>query len=522
MDNKISFGKFTGKVLALALVATMLFSQFAYASSLVTAQSPSTGTESGQTQTSSSQGSGQNSSGLTASSDSQGTIYLADSDNGYGPGYTAQTEDETQSVGTTQDAGSGTQTGTETSSQASGDSGSSNQITIDTSVASPVIQSDYAILYDASNGQVLYGKNIDTQTPPASTAKLMTALVVLEQYNNMSTTITFQQSVINSLEVGATTAHMSAGDTLTVEQALNAILVGSSCDVAAQLATSLAGSETAFAALMTQKAASLGCTGTNFANASGLNSDAQYTTARDMAIIAAAALSNETIRSMISKTSYTLPATASRGALTLTNTNHFTTGSETAPEGYLAGKTGYTSKAGQCLATMSNINGQMLVTVVLKATKPNQYSDSRALYDYGKKILDAAGIVTTDTTGQTTETTTGSDSSSSASGTWEQTSEGMKYKKADGTYYMSEWLDLNGNTYFFGPDGIMCTGWQRFSNGAYYYFDPNNGGAMVKDKWVTDNGKSYYMSSTGAMATNTVIDEKYRVDENGVFVEQVG
>lgn len=427
-----------------------------------------------------------------------------------GPGgTTAETSTDTQ-------ASEGSTDGTQADTSAAAPS----QITIDASVALPEVKSDYAILYDASSGQVLYEKNADTATPPASTAKLMTAFIVLEQYSGyLSSSITFDQSVINSLETGATTAHMSAGDTLTVEQALNAILVGSACDVAAQLATSLAGSEAAFAALMTQRAVALGCTGTNFANATGLNSSSQYTTARDMARIAAAALSNETIRNLIMQPSYTLPATSSRGAYAINNTNHFITGAETAPSGYIGGKTGYTSLAGQCLASMANVNGRLLVAVILHASRPNQYSDTTALYDYGKKLLDAAGVTdssSSSSSGQATTTTT------DTTGTWEQTLDGMKFKKADGTYLVSEWLDLGENTYFFDPNGYVCTGWQRFSDGTYYYFDPNNGGAAVKNKWVTDNGKSYYMSSTGVMATNTVIDGKYRVDESGVFVEVVG
>lgn len=542
--------KVTRKIATISIIVTILFSQTIYASSLSGTSSQNDSQASGSSTLSQAEEQAQaletigqsgkayiSSTGPTGRDTSLGYVVIGGAMPD-GSLNTGSQESSTQSSSeqSTSDTGSSsattqvsTDTTTETGATTETTTGdvatvAPSQITIDTSIALPQVQSDYAILYDASSGQVLYEKNADTATPPASTTKLMTALVVLEQYSAyLSKSITFSQSVINSLESGATTAHMSAGDTLTVEQALNAILVGSACDVAAQLATSLAGSEAAFATLMTQKAVSLGCTNTNFANASGLNSDVQYTTARDMARITVAALSNDTIRTMIVQPSYTLPATSSRGEYVLTNTNHFINGTETAPSGYLGGKTGYTSLAGQCLASMALVNGRNLVTVVLKTTRSNQYTDCKSLYDYGKKLLDAAGV--TDSSAASSGDSTSSGSSSGANttlGSWEQTTQGTKFKKADGTYCVSEWLDLDGNTYFFDPDGYVCTGWQRFSNDTYYYFDPNNGGAMVKNKWVTDNGKSYYMSSTGVMATNTVINGMYRVDENGVYVEKVG
>lgn len=551
MNKKSGMKKFILNTVGTAFIISAMLTQFVYAESVITAASPtvasgataaSTAGTGGQNVANQSQGPGY--SNQTESTGSSGTASLSgyqdQSDaSGVGPGFNNTSQDADSGKESETSTGSqGVETGTtqpETSAQTSDASSSqsgaqdtSSQIVIDTSIAKPEIKSDYAILYDGTINQVLYEKNADTPLPPASTAKLVAAMVVLEQFNQMNTTITFQQSVIDSLEVGATTARMSAGDTLTVEQALNAMLVGSACDVASQLATSLAGSETTFAALMTQKAISLGCTSTNFVNASGLNSDAQYTTPRDMAKITYAAISNDTISTILLKQNYTLPATSSRGALTLKNTNHFTLGKENAPAGYMGGKTGYTSKAGQCLATMAEINGHRLVVVILHSTTPNQYDDSYSLYEYGKKILEAAGIVatgsssTTTTTNESTADSTASQSTLGTEGSWEQTSEGMKYRKQDGTYYTSEWLDLDGNTYFFGPDGIMCTGWQRFANDTYYYFDPNNGGAMVKSKWVTtEDGKSYYMSQTGAMATNTVIDGTYRVDENGLYVGRV-
>ena len=104
---------------------------------------------------------------------------------------------------------------------------------------------------------------------------------------------------------------------------------------------------------------------------------------------------------------------------------------------------------------------------------------------------------------------------------WIQVSDTQwQYKKADGTLCRSEWLDLNGTSYWFDDNTYMATGWRQFSNGAWYYFNPQNG-AMVTNKWVTDNGKSYYLQSDGTMAVNTVIDGTYQVDANGVYVKKL-
>jgi D-alanyl-D-alanine carboxypeptidase len=267
---------------------------------------------------------------------------------------------------------------------------------------------------------------------------------------------------------------------------------------------------------MNQRARELGCTNTHFENASGLNGN-HTTTARDMALITKAALNNATVRTVLQTKTYTLPATSSRGKLTCTNSNRLLSGGADYYEGIIGGKTGYTSKAGSCLASGIERSGHQLIAVVFKSNS-TQYTDTKALYDYGLKRIGASG-----TAASASETGSTGDSSSSAAagGKWEQTADGWKYLKADGKYCTNEWLDVKGNTYFFGSNSLMCIGWKQFTNGSWYYFNPENG-AMVRGKWVTQNQKSYYLQSNGIMAVNTVIDGKYRVNENGVYVEKVG
>ena len=412
-----------------------------------------------------------------------------------------------------------------------------SQISIDSSIAKPAVQGTAALIFDAHTGQVLFEKNSDSRLAPASITKLMTALVVME-HTGLDATIRFSDNAVNKLESGAVTALMGVGDTMTVKDAMYALLLRSSCDVAVALAEHVSGSEAAFAELMNAKARQLGCTDTNFANASGLNSDQNYSTARDLAVITRAAFANSTIRDIAATSSYSLPATPSRGKLDITNSNKLLKGGAEYYDGIIAGKTGYTSKAGSCLASEISYGGRELVAVVLKATG-TQWSDTKAMFNYAKKLIDASNGVQAQTqsqtaagaASQTASTASAAAASSSAQSTasasaaeggkWEQTTGGWKYKKADGTYYTSAWLDLNGNTYFFGSDSIMCVGWRKFSNNSWYYFDPNNG-SMVKSKWVISGGKSYYLQSDGTMATSKVIDGQYEVDENGVYVRKVG
>ena len=407
-------------------------------------------------------------------------------------------------------------------------------VAIDQSVEKPSISAEAAVLYDATTKQVLFEKNSTKAMSPASTTKLLTGLLAAEKLD-MNDTFTFSSSAADNLESGAVTAGMKTGDTMKVEDAMYAMLLRSACEVANGLAEKVSGSQSAFAELMNQRAKELGCTGSNFVNASGLNSDQHYTTAYDMALITAAALDNDTVKKVLQTGSYTLPATKNRSALTIKTSNKMAAGGTESYAGYVGGKTGYTSKAGSCLAGEIEYNGHKVIAVVFK-DNTNQYKDSKALFDYALKLIGGSNAsagtaaatgsstaqTTAPTTTQSTASTAAASSSSNASGKWVDAGNGKKkYQKADGSYYTNAWLDLDGKTYFFGSDSIMCTGWKQFTNSDWYYFNPQDG-SMVAGKWVTQNGKSYYLQQNGTMAKSKVIDNKYRVDANGVYVEKVG
>ena len=541
------------RLAALAFMSVLVFSQTAWADNVIVAPNPggsgtAAGTVSGGTgsmnvgPSTMAGGSVDTSNGPVISSagpstdskqiNEQGYVIIggvftggtASYDNGVGPGSssTAQSS-QSQPVSTGQSVAgpavstSGAPASGSTSAPAAASSQAAPTDATASSVAAPAINGAAAVLYDATTNEILFDKNGSQAMYPASTTKLMTALLCAERLG-LEDTITFTDSAVNHLESGAVTAEMRVGDTMTVKDALHAMLLRSACEVANGIAEKVAGSQSAFAELMNQRARELGCTNTHFENASGLNGN-HTTTARDMALITKAALNNATVRAVLQTKSYTLPATSSRGKLTCTNSNRLLSGGADYYEGIIGGKTGYTSKAGSCLASGIERGGHQLIAVVFKSNS-TQYTDTKALYDYGLKRIGVSGT-SASVSNSSSSSSSQTSAASSAGGKWEQTTGGWKYKKADGSYCTNEWLDVNGNTYFFGSNSIMCIGWKQFTNGSWYYFNPENG-AMVKSKWVTQNQKSYYLQSSGIMAVSTVIDGKYRVNENGVYVEKVG
>ena len=493
------------KITALFMAAAICFSGTAFADTVKLADRPfgtttSNGTASSATTPGSSISQGSTTGpGGTTSSDTT-TPGSSSSSSGssvnVGPG---QSGSSTSGPGSSTSATTGS-----TSSPAADTTTNANTITIDDKITKPSIYSEAAVLYDATANQVFFEKNAYQAMYPASTTKIMTALLAAEKLSE-SDTLTFASTAVNGLESGATTVQMTTGDTMTVKDALHALLLKSACEVANGLAEKVSGSQSAFAELMNKRASELGAKNTNFRNASGLNDQSHYTCAYDLALIAKAAFSNSLLKTVFATKSYTLPASKNRGRLELANSNKMLySGNSEYFAGILGGKTGYTSKAGNTLVEVAEVNGHMLIAVALKSTG-QQYTDCKALLNYGKQVLANA---------QGTSVT-------ASEGKWVETSSGWMYKKSDGTYVKSDWMDIGENEYYFDSNGIMATGWKQFTNGAWYYLDPNTG-AMVHDKWVsTDGVKYYYLQSNGVMATNTVINGTYRVDANGVYVEKV-
>lgn len=247
-----------------------------------------------------------------------------------------------------------------------------------------------AVLYDATHNQFLFSKNADTQYYPASITKLMTALLVAENCN-LSDTVTFSQTAVSNLESGAVTLQVKAGDTFTVKDCLYGLLLKSANEVANGLAEHVSGSVSAFADKMNEKAASLGCTHTHFANPNGLNNANHFTTAHDMALIANAAFNNATVRQVASTLHYDFPATASVPTVRTLTMGHkmLNPANSQYYEGIIGGKTGYTSLAGNTLVTCAERNGVRLIAVILKSSQTH-YDDTKKLLDYGFAVAGSA------------------------------------------------------------------------------------------------------------------------------------
>ena len=225
-----------------------------------------------------------------------------------------------------------------------------------------------AVLMDADMGQVLYEKNGDRQMLIASTTKIMTALVVLE-HAAPDDVITVTP---NHMAEGSS-MYLRAGETVRVEELLYGLLLCSGNDAALAL-TECAGGLTPFVALMNEKAAALGMAHTSFANPNWLDADGHYSTARDMAVLAAAAVENPTFRRICSSRSVTI------GQRTMENHNRLLR----QVEGCVGLKTGYTQAAGRTLVSCTERDGCRLVAVTLQ--DGNDWADHAALYDYGFRL----------------------------------------------------------------------------------------------------------------------------------------
>ena len=248
------------------------------------------------------------------------------------------------------------------------------------------IMAEAGIVMDMDSGAILYGQNIHLTYPPASITKILTALIVLENCN-LDDTVTFSTTAVNQVEADSgNKISVVAGDQLSVEDCLYSMLLVSCNQAANALAEHTAGSIPAFVDMMNEKAAELGCTNTHFANPHGLFDENHYTTAHDMALIAKAAYQNETFRIITGTARYTIPPTNKHDEPTdLQNHNEMLYPFKTLKYRYeycTGGKTGYTDIARSTLVTYAEKDGMSLVCVVMHTESPNQWTDSRNLFDY--------------------------------------------------------------------------------------------------------------------------------------------
>lgn len=426
-----------------------------------------------------------------------------------GPGSSAGTGDAGQNIPNNQN------TPTNQNSQ--------NNQPVPTAIQEPVIAGEGAVLMDAATGKVLYGKNQDKQFYPASITKIMTALVVLER-SKLSDVVTFSSSATTNLESGAVSLGITEGDKLTVEQALHGLLLKSANEIGNGLAEHVGGSVSGFADLMNAKAKALGCKNTHFANPHGLNNSSHKTTPYDMALIMRAALQDENFRKIDTTLTYAFPATKKSGARTITMGHKMMYSSDSRYyEGIIGGKTGYTSLAGNTLVTGAERNGVRLIAVVMKS-KSTQYTDTKALLDYGFANYSAltsesgpSGGAGPAVGGSQNPAPESKPASGAASDGWMQDAQGWYYIKADKTRATGEWQTIGGREYWFDSNAYMAVGWRQFSNGDWYYFKESSG--MAKSCWIEDQGDWFYIGADGVLLMNTTTPDGYPVNADGIWVQ---
>ncbi|WP_243112978.1 D-alanyl-D-alanine carboxypeptidase family protein [Caproiciproducens galactitolivorans] len=231
-----------------------------------------------------------------------------------------------------------------------------------------------AILINADDGRILYAKNENERRPMASTTKIMTALITLETaaVNNKVVTITDKMVRVEGSSMG-----LRPGDKLSLRALAEGMLLVSGNDAANSAAIAISGSDQAFAVLMNKRAKELNMTNTHFVTPSGLDDENHYTTAKDLAILAAAAMHNPDFAEIASQKVMAVQFVNPDQTRKLKNHNKLLS----MYDGCIGVKTGFTKKSGRCLVSSAQRNGVNLIAVTLN--DPDDWKDHQKLLDYG-------------------------------------------------------------------------------------------------------------------------------------------
>ena len=241
----------------------------------------------------------------------------------------------------------------------------------------------------------MYEKNADTRMYPASTTKIMTAILTLENCELTDTAVASHEAVF-SVPVGYSHANIQEGEELTIEQLLNVLLIPSANEAAFVLAEHIAGSVEAFSDMMNEKAKELGCTNTHFVNPNGIHDENHYSTAHDLALMGKYAMQFDTFRDIVSKTSCSLPTTNKydkedrlfNTTIDLIRPNYSDSPTNYYYEYATGAKTGYTDAAQNCIVATATKNDVSLIAVVLHGERTEDGRSERALdcinlFNYG-------------------------------------------------------------------------------------------------------------------------------------------
>lgn len=251
------------------------------------------------------------------------------------------------------------------------------------SIDEPILNSRIAVVYDRKSENVIWGKDEHKKTAMASTTKILTCLVAIEN-SDLNQTITISNKAAG---IGGSRLGLKTNDKITMRDLLYGLMLKSGNDTAVAIAETVGGSVEGFAELMNKKAQELGLENSHFVTPHGLDNPEHYTTAYELAKLADYALKNETFSKIVNTKNYTVTINGYPKAIS--NTNELL--------GYLDGvngvKTGFTNNAGRCLVTSINRNGFEIITVVLQAdTKKYRTADSIKLIEYVYKNYEYVNI----------------------------------------------------------------------------------------------------------------------------------
>ncbi len=252
------------------------------------------------------------------------------------------------------------------------------------------LSAETAILIDSETGKVLYDKNSSKTMYPASTTKILTAIIALEN-SDLAEKVTIDQETVDSTD--GNTINLVAGEVFTMEELLHAILLSSANDSAVAIAKHISGSVEEFSKLMNKEATKMGAKDSNFVNPNGLPDEKHVSSAYDLAMIAKHAMENDDFRSIVKKTKYTIKATnktdkdrdlINSNKMLYSNEKIKVDGKDTTIkyDGILGIKTGYTKASQQCFVSSVSKSGNEYISVILNSMGTNIYSDTHKLFNY--------------------------------------------------------------------------------------------------------------------------------------------
>lgn len=316
------------------------------------------------------------------------------------------------------------------------ESASSSTTSSDSLPTPPTVSADTAILFEPESGAVLYEKNAYTQVDIGGMVKLMTAVVAADNLA-MDGNITFTDEALYNVPYGTSALGFTSGETITVQQALYALIMSSAGDAGMQLAYAVSGDEEDFVLKMNEEAEKLGCTNTNFTNCLGTYDENQYSTAFDLAKISAEFFSNDDLCTVANTGSYEFTQTDTLAENFWIYSDHALVNGDLSFEGIIGGRTSYTEQSGDCVVTGCRQGGITLICILLNADEENEYYETEELFEYGFNNFEQVRLKTTDTSDAESSET---DSEKSSADT------GTEYFNLYDQPFMFEGKDLLGNS----------------------------------------------------------------------------